>query len=222
MANVPDATTFRSDQWQAFFDQIDPHVRNHASAALCEAAGKAAYIPDALVNEACAAIRFGHQSADLIAVVEQSVADAEMRYESLTDGQSEHVDSEHEGAAASFRQPRAASAIRDALHGRSADMIYEASHVFDSTEQATEIFQNAVTNLSLPTVSASDSPLLPGGVFGRLASVIIGLFFSAVAGAVSTTLLHRPFERRLLVYYELALAGFAFGVLLLFWGLFAP
>lgn len=223
MANVPDATTFRRDQWQAFFDQIDPHVRSHASAALCEAAGKAAYIPDALVNEACAAIRFGHQNADLIAVVEQSVADADMRYDAPIDGQSWHVDPEREGeTAASFRQARAASAILDALHERYADMIYEASHVFDSTEQATEIFLNAVTNLSLPTVSASDSPLLPGGVFGRLASVIIGLFFSAVGGTVSTVLLHRPFERRLLVYYELALAGFAFGVLLLLWGLFAP
>ncbi len=101
-------------------------------------------------------------------------------------------------------------------------MAYEATHGFESSDRVLQIIHESDDLILVPDLQPPASPLLPEGVFGRLASVIIGLFFGAVGGAVSTALLLRPFERRLLVFYELSLAGFAFGVLLLFWGLFAP
>jgi hypothetical protein len=222
LAIAPHVTTFRREEWQAFFARIDEQVRNRVTADLCSALAESADLVESVVEPAIRSVREGLHDACLIAAVEQLVADTEREYEILVGKKDRQLNLADATVLAAFRRVRAATAICDAMRGRFAEMAYEAMHGFERPEQLTQIILESGNLILAAALPPPATPLLPDGFFGRLVSVIIGLFFGAVGGAASTALLLRPFERRLLVYYELSLAGFAFGVLLLLWGLFAP
>jgi hypothetical protein len=68
----------------------------------------------------------------------------------------------------------------------------------------------------------TEAELLPSDVKGRIACVLIGLFFSISGGPVCMWLLTRPFRLHSLVIYELAFTWCLFGVGTLLWRLFMP